>query len=113
MLRNGWTDDVAQHGNRALELQLRVLFSEPGGRAQFGHGPATLQNDDSFARLLDTVEYCQASGLEVSCVHLFHLTSMKDQSGDVNASAEQVHNPRLTPGATLCTVRRVIGRPNP
>ena len=81
--RNRRLNNVADHNDGTLELQLWILGMSSACGQQLRHRPTALQDDHPLSGSLHAIEDSQASGLEVGCVDGFHMTSIGDQSDHV------------------------------
>lgn len=75
---NGRPNDVADHTDRALELNLGVLGMGWASGHEFGDRPAALGDDYLLSGRFHFIEYFQASGFEVGRVDRLHMTSIGD-----------------------------------
>lgn len=75
---NGRPNDVADHTDRAFELNLGVLGMGWASGHEFGDRPAALEDDYLLSGRLHFIEDFQASGSEVGRVDRLHMTSIGD-----------------------------------
>ncbi|MDE0109869.1 MAG: hypothetical protein OXN96_18850 [Bryobacterales bacterium] len=75
---NGRPNDVADHTDRAFELNLAVFGMGWASGHEFGDRPAALEDDYLLSGRLHFIEDFQASGSEVGRVDRLHMTSIGD-----------------------------------